>query len=175
MTREEQAKYIAEKLMENPEFRKAFLGAITNAVNEAVKVIKSLQQAPCDDAISRQMLKAKMFDLPKPPSNKTYWDGVDDVGDLIDKLPPVTPAEKVGQWIPVSERLPEYEKLVLTWDGVTYSVEQRIPFIYGENGEEIENEWWVGADYIHEEGYYPDLRDGAAIAWMPLPEPWKGE
>ena len=31
-----------------------------------------------------------MFDLPKPPSNKTYWDGVDDVGDLIDKLPLVT-------------------------------------------------------------------------------------
>ena len=52
--------------------------------------IQALEQEPCEDAISRQMLKAKMFDLPKPPSNKTYWDGVDDVGDLIDKLPLVT-------------------------------------------------------------------------------------
>lgn len=67
-------------------------------------VIKALEQEPCGDAISRQMLKAKMFDLPKPPSNKTYWDGVDDVGDLIDKLPPVTSTKKVGHWIYIGNK-----------------------------------------------------------------------
>lgn len=30
-------------------------------------------------------LKAKMFDLPKA-EGKTYWDAVDDIGDLIDAL-----------------------------------------------------------------------------------------
>lgn len=30
-------------------------------------------------------LKAKMFDLPKA-DDKTYWDAVDDIGDLIDNL-----------------------------------------------------------------------------------------
>lgn len=46
MTREEQVQYIYEKLMENPEFRKAFVGAITDAANEVVKGIKALQQEP---------------------------------------------------------------------------------------------------------------------------------
>lgn len=30
-------------------------------------------------------LKAKMFDLPKA-EGKTYWDAVDDIGDMIDGL-----------------------------------------------------------------------------------------
>jgi hypothetical protein len=30
-------------------------------------------------------LKAKMFDLPKV-EGKTYWDAVDDIGDMIDNL-----------------------------------------------------------------------------------------
>lgn len=48
MSREEQAQYISEKLMEDPEFKKAFVGAITDAVNEVVKVIKALQHEPCE-------------------------------------------------------------------------------------------------------------------------------
>ena len=49
MTREEQAQYISEKLMENPEFRKAFASAVTNAVNEVVKATKVLQQELCNE------------------------------------------------------------------------------------------------------------------------------
>lgn len=101
MTREEQAQYIAEKLMENPEFRKAFLGAITNAVNEAVKVIKSLQQEPCEDVISRaEALKhsVPIFDD----------DGVGYMvvrADKIEQLPLVTPQPKIGKWITVDKGL----------------------------------------------------------------------
>jgi hypothetical protein len=46
MTREEQAQYISEKLMENPEFRKTFVGAITDAINVVVKAINALEQEP---------------------------------------------------------------------------------------------------------------------------------
>ena len=80
------------------------------------------------------------------------------------------------QWIPCNERLPEYGQPVLTWDGTCYFVEKRIPVIRDDNGEPIEGGWWVSDDYDeYESDYYPNLRDGACVAWMPLPEPWKGE
>ena len=52
-----------------------------------------------EDYISRKVLKARMFDMAKPNTNKTYWDGVDDVGDLIDTLPSVQPIRPKGEWI----------------------------------------------------------------------------
>lgn len=60
------------------------------------------------------------------------------------------PSER--QWIPVTERLPEYGIDVLTVDG------------YGE----------------YELNHIIDEEDGEwywekPIAWMPLPKPWKGE
>ena len=79
-------------------------------------------------------------------------------------------------WIPCSERLPEYFEPVITWDGNCYFVEKRIPYIRDEDGSPIKGEWWVSDDYDEEEtDYYPNLRDGAAIAWMPLPEPYEVE
>ena len=55
--------------------------------------INALEQEPCEDAISRQAV----LDLAK-------FDGRDGLGSIIhafdvEQLPPVKPAEKVGQWI----------------------------------------------------------------------------
>ena len=81
-----------------------------------------------------------------------------------------------AKWIPCSEKQPEYGQPVLTWDGTCYAVEKRIPVIRDEGGEPIEGDWWVSDDYDEfESDYYPNLRDSACIAWMPLPEPWKGD
>lgn len=101
MTGEERAQYIFEELMENPEFRKVFVGAITDAVNEVdevVKVINALQQEPCTDAISRantiDEISHIIFDHP--------LDGYEDgqlILETIQDMPPVTPAEKTGKWI----------------------------------------------------------------------------
>ena len=91
----------------------------------------------------------------------------------IEDIPTAQPEPK---WIPCSERLPEYNESVLTWDGNTFFVEKRIPYIRDDDGEPIEGDWWVGDEYDdYESEYYPNLRDGAAIAWMPyeLPEPYK--
>jgi hypothetical protein len=92
---------------------------------------------------------------------------------ILIQLPSAKPEQR---WIPCSERLPEYNETVLTWDGNAFCVEKRIPYIRDDDGEPIEGDWWVDDEYDeYESDYYPNLRDGAAIAWMPLPEPYKGE
>lgn len=97
----------------------------------------------------------------------------DTIADMISDAPTIEPEPK---WIPCSERLPEYNEVVLTWDGHMFCIEKRIPYIRDDDGEPIEGDWWVGDEYDeYESDYYPNLRDGAAIAWMPLPEPYEGE
>jgi len=92
--------------------------------------------------------------------------------ERIDALPSAEP-----HWIPCSERLPACFEPVITWDGHCYSVEKRIPYIRDKDGDPIKGEWWVSDDYdeLEETDYYPNLRDGAAIAWMPLPKPYEGD
>ena len=93
--------------------------------------------------------------------------------ELIDEAPTI---DAEPHWIPCSEMLPEYLEPVITWDGNCYFVEKRIPYIRDEDGSPIKGEWWVSDDYDEEEtDYYPNLRDGAAIAWMPLPKPYEVE
>lgn len=85
---------------------------------------------------------------------------IDDVLDIIRKLPPVTPQPR---WIPVSERMPEENRTVIasTKHGV-----------YPEARYTKEDGWeWAyesGADYWEEIGCN-------VLAWMPLPEPYKAE
>ena len=76
------------------------LQIVRNALNDDTEMakaydmaIKALEQEPCTDAISRQAV----LDLAK-------FDGRKDLGSIIhafdvEQLPPVTPTEKVGQWI----------------------------------------------------------------------------
>ena len=42
-----------------------------------------------NDLISREYVKAKIFDIPKPKEGATFWDGVDTVGDIIDNAPTI--------------------------------------------------------------------------------------
>ena len=66
----------------------------------------------------------------------------------IERLPSVYP-----KWIPCSERLPEYGESVLCYFGEDED--------FGVNHiiDDEDGEWFI---------------DGAT-AWMPLPEPWRGE
>ena len=66
--------------------------------------------------------------------------------------------ENIPHWIPVSERLPEEHEVVLTQaqfkDDVKMAVSSRVDFNY-----------WTGWG----------TRDINVVAWMPLPEPWRGD
>lgn len=77
--------------------------------------------------------------------------------DMLDRDLPT--AQK---WIPCNERLPEY-------DGDAYLVTDYCEQI---NRKRIH----VSYCYINKEGFWSDVPLGyKVIAWMPLPEPWRGE
>ena len=136
-----------------------------------------------NDYISRQ---AAIDELRKAENHafNLYYKGLIKAHKIIADLPSVQPDNDCEncvfapfkqfrqKWIHCSERLPEYGVAVLTYDGSCYYVEKRIPTIRGDNGEPISGDWWVSDDYDESYRYYPNLRDGACIAWMPLPEPY---
>lgn len=74
-----------------------------------------------------------------------------------------------NKWILCSDKLPKYGKLVLTFDGDNYTTEMRVPYILGEDNEKLYGDWWVSDNEYIDDGYAPNLRDGCAIAWMPIP------
>ena len=62
------------------------------------KAIEALEQEPCDDAISRQAVLDMLGQIKEKDLAISLA-----LEMCIRMLPPVKPAEKVGQWIPVSE------------------------------------------------------------------------
>lgn len=58
--------------------------------------IDTLEQEPCTDAISRQAV-LEVIDFYDGQNQQHFT--VDNLRDDIENIPPVTPAEKVGQWI----------------------------------------------------------------------------
>lgn len=120
-----------------------------------------------DDYISRQAA----IDAAKDWYNGLIVGSFKGLEKRLQAVPSYQPEQR---WIPVTERLPEYMEPVLTWDGCAYCVEKRIPYIRDDDGEPIEGDWWVSDDYDeYDSDGYLNLRDGACIAWQPLPEPYQ--
>ena len=119
----------------------------------------------CGDCISRQaVLDINERHHGQMPNHVNH-----EIWKEIKALPSVTPQQK---WILCKDRMPDYHQLVLTFDGEYICVEQRIPYIIDENGNKhIGSEWWVDVNYVTDSELYSGLRDGAAVAWMPLPTP----
>ena len=78
-------------------------------------------------------------------------DYCDDILEMIDSQPTI---DQKSQWIPCSERLPDNDDSVL---------------ISNKNG--VTKAWWTGRSWtsIAVKNYK------TVTAWMPLPEPYKGE
>lgn len=125
-----------------------------------------------NDLISRQVaidaLECKKDKNAKGDVGGFYNKIIQNDIDALRQLP------SAQRWIPCSKRLPAYGVSVLTYDGNCFCVEKRIPIIRDGTGEVISGDWWVSDDYDGScDDYYPNLRDGACVAWMPLPEPYR--
>lgn len=100
---------------------------------------------------------------------KYTWDGmVVHVFDVIEQLPSAQPEP---HWIPCSERLPEKYKYVLT----TYTIQ---PWRSKKPKRFVHIAEWMGDGWASPIDEYL-VRDEVAkiryLAWMPLPELWRGE
>lgn len=126
--------------------------------------IEALEQEPCEDAISRSNLLSKLDTCYKDkirvaPDNMA--EGFIQVEKLIKQEPLVTPTQ---DWIPVSEKLPEDNTLVL----VTVKVGNREPKVRSGN-------YYMDGHFHIDNGDCWESRDKELLAWMPLPEPYKGD
>ena len=126
--------------------------------------------------IDGDALKTRMLDY-----YSYSWKLTEEIGDFFANAPTIEPQK----WIPVSERLPKDGIPVnITWVNrkpVTYYADIKDkPFT--ATGIYYRGQWywysWACEDLLYEygrsEGDAVD-NDVEIIAWMPLPEPWKGE
>jgi hypothetical protein len=112
------------------------------------------------DLISREWLKTAIhnfyYGLKHTPTEE-------DIQAYIDVAPSIS-TEKTGRWIPVSERLPEENEYI--GDVCKYYL---IQDEYGDmHVAHLSNVGWIPMDSLK-------AIVGEVIAWMPLPQPYKGE
>ena len=145
MTREEAINEI------NKVFEPAFANYIITALTEGATVSDKEPTTKNDlgvDCISR---KAVLDITWQDPSYADPLNVLTEVRDKVRELPSVIPQKP--RWIPVAERLPEEsnEYLVSTvWEDVT-------------------------TDYFRTDSGWMTFEKKEILAWMPLPQPYRGE
>lgn len=137
-----------------------------NEIEAIAYALKTLNQEPCEDTISRQAVIDGI--------NKYFHDeyyqrtSIQDcrdclIEDVIKNLPSVTPAQ---EWIPCSERLPEKNTAVLTY--VSTGPSETYCLAYWND---VRDGWeeWIGYELIEKDRGYK------VLAWMPLPGSYDGD
>ena len=95
--------------------------------------------------------------------------------DTIDDVPTVKPEP---HWIPCSERLPDYEgydEVLTTVNGRAENVRYINAVITNAEYDDTDKQWYINgcaAKWVARNGKV--MSDVDVLAWMPLPEPWKG-
>lgn len=150
MTREEAYNRI-DAIIEKHEVDDVYITITNHKDYDALRMAReALEQEPCEDCISRQAVLEKMAYT----ETEEGWSGMTVNVKDIEALPSVTPAEKAGRWIPVSDRLPGNDDDVLVWDGYNNMVA-----------------WYIGGEWHSSDECFNPRRP--VKYWMPLPEPYK--
>ena len=104
---------------------------------------------------------SKYIDADKLKRHYAWWD--DEEKKIFDEIIDLQPAADVEppQWIPVEDGLPEEEGQYLVSCDSDFAIEVARFYIDSED----EEDRWFGCDWNDPE----DI-----VAWMPLPEPYKG-
>ena len=126
---------------------------------EPVIIIDILEQESCDDCVSRANLISKLEILERRYGSDFYWE----TRKIVDKLPSVTLQPK---WILCSERLPNHDEYIKN-NGL-FNV---------TDGNRSYSEWFdIYETKMFGEPTINGFRvDCVVTAWMPLPEPYRGE
>ena len=135
----------------------------SSAIKEA---IKTLEQEPCEDAISKASVFEILGNLMSIPYDFDRQINEKDVSESIDEiraLPSVTPAHKKEEWISCDEKLPKPNELV---DNV-----RKYYLIQDEYGDMCVARYTKKGWHPIESLFFLD----DVVAWIPLPEPYKAE
>lgn len=107
--------------------------------------------------MTREVMRYKLNELRMMLNDGEHGE---EQGILVDIIKELDKAETMGEWIPVSERLPEKNVWVLVTVEQSGKCYQEIMQI-----DRYKETWTDNTDYYGE----------AVKAWMPLPEPYKAE
>lgn len=152
---------------------------LLDAVKMAVEALKRSEIPNCSDAISRQVAisncKARLYESAvnsighECQADEVFRDIAEHrIGTWLEELSPVQPEP---QWIPVTERLPEGDTVVLCSIPASDGYIERIAFGYYMR---FGNLGWRMSDWLQNHGAYGAMQP-EPIAWMPLPEPFREE
>ena len=94
--------------------------------------------------------------------------GACNLDSFIREFDDVPSAEPEQKWIPVTERLPEDNRQVLVYAQSTH-------FALAKYDEMMEPDGKWKKQWVTFDAWKPFYTVKNVIAWMPLPEPWRGE
>ena len=105
------------------------------------------------------------------------WEEHDDhMRDALEMAIETLKAEAVQRWIPCSERLPEEEGVYIVTFNKSCLLENELP-VMDAIWRDGQWQYSVLESYKHRmpKLVIEPIEELKVIAWMPLPEPWKGE